>query len=378
VSRLALFSLLSICTSLLFEVALADDVNYNTHIFYYGWYGNPETDGHWAHWNHNVILREGGGEDYVPPESIGANFYPADGLYSSCSRNDIARQMEQIKRAGIGVLAATWWGVDHNTNQSLAVLFDVAAEYGLKVCFHIEPFPGRNAASTREAIVYLLDRYGDHPALYRCAQSDNRPMIYLYDSYLTPAQEWATVFKPDGDQTIRGTKYDVAAIGLLVKEKEKASLLQGGFDGIYTYFATEGFTFGSTPENWPGISFWAAKHNLLFIPSVGPGYIDTRIRPWNNKNTRGREDGAYYDRMFQAAVDAKPALISITSFNEWHEGTQIEPAVPKEIPGFRYEDYGGRTPDYYLERTRYWIQRWKEKEQELCVRLWQCSSWDTP
>ena len=29
-------------------------------------------------------------------------------------------------------------------------------------------------------------------------------------------------------------------------------------------------------------------------------------------------------------------LVSITSFNEWHEGTQIEPAVPRQIgKGFR-------------------------------------------
>lgn len=340
----------------------SESVSPDAHIFYYGWYGNPETDGHWKHWNHNVILHGGGGENFTPPDSIGANFYPADGLYSSHSREDTARQMEQIKGAGIGVLVATWWGVGHDTDRSLEVLFDVAAEHGLKVCFHIEPFPGRNAVTTREAIVYLLDRYGEHPALYKCAQAGNRPMIYLYDSYLTPAEDWAAVFKPDGAQTIRGTKYDVAAIGLWVKAKEARFMLEGGFDGFLTYFATEGFTFGSTPANWPQLADWAKEHGQLFIPSVAPGYIDTRIRPWNDKNTRGREEGAYYDRMFQAALDVNPAIISITSFNEWHEGTQIEPAVPKEIPGYRYEDYGSRAPDYYLERTRYWIQQWKLKE----------------
>ena len=326
------------------------------HVFYYGWYGNPETDGGWRAWNHQVILREGGGDTHKPPDDIGSNFYPADGLYSSNSRDDVARQMLQLKQAGCGVVAATWWGIDHFSNKSMEVLFDIAAEHGIKVCFHIEPFPGRNAATVREALVYLLDKYGKHPALYHCAAKNNLPMIYIYDSYLVPAEEWATLFKPDGAITVRNTEYDVAAIGLWVKRNEETFMLKGGFDGFYTYFASDGFTYGSTPKNWPLMAAWAKEHNLLFIPSVAPGYVDTRIRPWNDRNTRGRENGAYYDRMFKAALDINVPIVSITSFNEWHEGTQIEPAVPKNTSDFVYEDYGDKAPDYYLERTKYWLQ----------------------
>ena len=41
---------------------------------------------------------------------------------------------------------------------------------------------------------------------------------------------------------------------------------------------------------------WAAAHNKLFVPSVGPGYKDTKIRPWNSAATRDREGGARYSR----------------------------------------------------------------------------------
>ena len=35
---------------------LTDEKTYaNIHIFYYGWYGNPETNNKWLHWNHQVI-----------------------------------------------------------------------------------------------------------------------------------------------------------------------------------------------------------------------------------------------------------------------------------------------------------------------------------
>jgi glycoprotein endo-alpha-1,2-mannosidase len=57
---------------------------------------------------------------------------------------------------------------------------------------------------------------------------------------------------------------------------------------------------------------------------VGPGYNDERIRPWNAHNTKGREGGRYYMGMQRIALEARPDALSVTSYNEWGEGTQIE------------------------------------------------------
>ena len=328
------------------------------HAFYYAWYGNPETDGDWSQWNHQVLLKEGGGKRYAPPEDIGANFFPAGGLYSSNSMKDTLTHMEQMKAAGVGVVAVTWWGRDTFTDKALPVVFSAAEQAGLKVCFHIEPFGGRDAATTRDALEYLLGRFGEHPALYRDPARGSRPWAYVYDSYLVPSREWATILDPDGARTIRGTHLDTVMIGLWVHSHSGKMIASGGFDGFYTYFAVEDFVFGSTPKHWPAMAQWAKKHEKIFVPSVGPGYDDTRIRPWNTRNQRDRENGAYYDRMFETAIAVEPPAISITSFNEWHEGTQIEPAVPKKIEGYTYLDYGERAPGWYLERTRYWVDRW--------------------
>lgn len=328
------------------------------HAFYYAWYGNPQTDGGWSQWNHQVLLQEGGGKQFQPPEDIGANFYPANGLYSSNSAEETRTHMSQMKAAGVGVVAVTWWGPDSFTDKALPVVFSAAAQAGLKVCFHIEPFPGRNASTTRDALQYLLGKYGEHPALYRDPARGNRPWAYVYDSYLIPAEDWSTILATDGERTIRGTPLDTVMIGLWVNRRDGLFIGSAGFDGFYTYFAVDGFRYGCTPKNWTALAQWAAEHDKIFVPSVGPGYDDTRIRPWNGKNQRDRENGAYYDRMFEAAIAVEPPAISITSFNEWHEGTQIEPAVPKQIEGYTYLDYGKRAPDWYLQRTRYWLERW--------------------
>ena len=93
---------------------------------------------------------------------------------------------------------------------------------------------------------------------------------------------------------------------------------------------------------------------------MGPGYDDTRIRPWNAHNTKLREAGRYYDRMWEAAVQADADVVSITSFNEWGEGTQVEPARAHVDPAsgeasVDYADAGGERA--YLERTARWAER---------------------
>ena len=63
---------------------------------------------------------------------------------------------------------------------------------------------------------------------------------------------------------------------------------------------------------------------LLCAPSVGPGY-DARLAT-RHEVVRPRNDGLTYDRMWKTALKADADVVTITSYNEWQEGTQIEPA----------------------------------------------------
>ena len=323
--------------------------------FYYGWYQNPAIDNAYDHWNHAVA--DSSGKRFPGGDDIGSNFYPQAGCYSCNDPQTLDRQMRELRSAGVGVISSSWWGRGTPSDKLLPKLLDAAGRHGLKVDIHIEPFPGRNAANTRDAIVYILEAYGRHPAFHLGKEFGGRPVFFVYDSYKTPAAEWAQVLDPAGTNTLRGTLFDSAVIGLWVKEEDGDFMTRGHFDGFYTYFGADGFTYGSTCANWRKLNEFARRTAKVFVPSVGPGYIDTRIRPWNGATTRNREQGAYYDREFKAALDSGASVISITSYNEWHEGTQIEPAVPKQIPGFKYLDYSPLPPDYYLKRTAWWVSQ---------------------
>lgn len=210
-----------------------------------------------------------------------------------------------------------------------------------------------------EQLRYILDKYGEHPAFYRTSHGNktNLPLLYIYDSYLIDSEEWRKIFSKSGSMSVRDTNLDAIFIGLLVENKHQHHILRSGFDGFYTYFATNRFTFGSTWGNWEKIGQWAKTNGLLFIPSVGPGYIDTEVRPWNAINTRNRLDGKYYRESFMSALNLKPEIVSITSFNEWHEGTQIEPAIEKKSPSRSYMNYGRNGPFYYLHLTREFVDK---------------------
>jgi len=329
-------------------------VNYKVHIFYYGWYGNPEYDGGYRAWNHQVIPHWidstwNNVDPHTGGDDIGANFYPQMGNYSSKDPATISTHMQQIREAGIGVVAISWWGPGDYTDQSVGTLLDTAHAYGLKVVFHIEPIYS-TVEEFRGLLEYISASYLQHPAMY---QIDGKPLYYLYNSFQLKYDEWQSLLNPDSSSSLRNTPLDGVFIGLWTTGFDGEFMVKSGFDGFYTYFASDGFAYGSTTSNWPDMAAFARANNLIYIPSVGPGYADTRIRPWNEKTTKSRDQGRYYEEMFKNAVHTSPDFISITSFNEWHEGTQIEPVVPQKIPSFTYLDYGEDTdPMFYIWKTK--------------------------
>jgi hypothetical protein len=75
---------------------------------------------------------------------------------------------------------------------------------------------------------------------------------------------------------------------------------------------------------------------------------------------KARLNGRTYDVMWRSAIAARASAITITSYNEWGEGTQIEPAGH----GGRYESYEGAyglhgraAQRAYITRTSYWTSR---------------------
>ena len=68
------------------------------------------------------------------------------------------------------------------------------------------------------------------------------------------------------------------------------------------------FSYGCTPHNWEYIFKTLQKNKMDFLPSVGPGYEDTAVRPWNRIHKKERKNGEYYAEYFQKAISLRPKV----------------------------------------------------------------------
>jgi glycoprotein endo-alpha-1,2-mannosidase len=130
-----------------------------------------------------------------------------------------------------------------------------------------------SAARAHHAVEFLLGKYGHHPALLRVK---DLPVFYVYDSYHLPIDSWKELLLPGGKHSVRGAALDALYVGLYLNRGHERYATEGGFDGLYTYFAATAFSDGTRLAEWPRLNAWARQHSILFVPCVGPGYDDSR------------------------------------------------------------------------------------------------------
>ncbi|CAL8071400.1 unnamed protein product [Calicophoron daubneyi] len=280
--------------------------------------------------------------------------------------------MRMARFAGIGVLVLSWYPkglADANgkpVDDLVLPLLNVAQSYGLKVCLHIEPYGNRTAASVASDLIYAHFRgYTTHPAYFRLPRrlgngSDTTllPVFFVYDSYRISNLEWTSILSTDGAMSIRKKAHDGYMIGLLMEITSCQNLRDSGFDGGYTYFVGSSTSEASSTSNWKKLSVSCLAAGLEFYPSIGPGYHDLSIRPWNRKTVVARSGGDKFYESYSAATKVTPSGLGITSFNEWHEGSQVEPAVPKSGP-HSYMDYSPFSPEFYLRLVRLFVNHFE-------------------
>jgi glycoprotein endo-alpha-1,2-mannosidase len=308
-----------------------------TSIFYYPWYGTPKQDDAYHHWTQN---------GHLPPADVAASYYPAGGPYSSADPSVVRRQMRDIAAAGIREVVASWWGWGSPEDQRLPLLLRAADRANLLVAVQIEPYEKWQ----RTADVLQAD------------------LLHLHDLGIRRAY----VFKPfDGvvaDLAWKDLNAFAAGLGMQMwAQSTNVGRAAGtGFAGVYTYDVVR---YG--PDSFDRFCAKAHAAGLLCAPSVGPGY--DAFRATGDARLRPRRDGAFYDAMWAAAIGAQPDRVTITSYNEWHEGTQIEPAMspaprnPSTAPlALQYSSYDGAyglagraSERAYLIRTAFWSSAYR-------------------
>jgi hypothetical protein len=261
--------------------------------------------------------------------------------YTSHDRQTIERQVAQAQAAGIDAFVHSWLGPQLENNQTetnLQTLLDVAAARGFRVCVYFETngpfFPGQ--AEVIAALQHLLATHAKHPAYLRY---QGRPLIFFWRVQRFSVDEWAAIRQ----------QVDPAHDTLWIADGVDIGYQQV-FDGHHLYSIAWSKNVERTLQDWAGrVQRYEREHDVkrLWVATVMPGYDDTRL-PRPDAFSRDRQNGAFYRETWQAAIASKPDIYLITSFNEWLEGTQIEPSV----------SYG----DFYLNLTREMVEQMRSEK----------------
>ena len=234
----------------------------------------------------------------TPP---GTKYHPSAGQYSSNDPVNVKRQIDEMRYAGMQAAIASWWGPVANTSDHAIKSIDTAVGVDLQVA-HGTPFqwslyfesgsPGlqdRSVGGLRNDMQYVKDHYAGDPNYLKV---DGRPVIFVWPNA--------------GDGCNMVQNWHDANVGFYIVQKR--------FDGWQSCTGLADSWHEYSPNGYSAVL-------KPYSYAVSPGFnrYDSQ-GPFLARNT-GQFDAAV------AAMAAAPVQWKlVTTFNEWGEGTAVEPA----------------------------------------------------
>ncbi len=242
--------------------------------------------------------------------------------YLSADVVTIERHVQQAKQAGIDALVQAWYGPSMENNQTEAnfwSLLEQAQVHGMQAAVSVDmgsPHFLQTPDDVLSALIALRDRHTQHAAYLRVG---GRPVIFFWRQEKFSVASW---------EALR-TQVDPQRRMLWIAEGAHPEYLEV-FDGLYLYSVA----WADDPRNvlvrWgEEVRRWSDAHDGAFrywVATVMPGYNDFATGR-ADAFVRERGDGAFYRTCWEGAMRSGADWVIITSFNEWLEGTQIEPAT---------------------------------------------------
>jgi glycosyltransferase involved in cell wall biosynthesis len=283
---------------------------------YYPWYrAGPEP----SHWNEN-------------DEFAGVTDWPVGGPYSSGDRSLLERHVDQVVDAGLDFLVVNWHvesgGPSRDEVAATETLFEVVEERSAPLQLGILLVAGTDAS---QYIVDSIQRVRDDfmprepyhlvlglPLIWYFL---NDPLMgFLFQEY----RELERL--SDGLHSI--------ATGGIAYSKFLAGHLRKFFSGWCLYSPLEIASEQRREHIWKESYRDLWEEDAAIRPfSISPGFEDSHLtgrdRASRPHRVTARRGVATYERMQQIALelDPPPDLVVVTSFNEFHENTHIEPSV---------------------------------------------------
>lgn len=323
---------------------------------YYTWYTTGTgPHGRWGSWGHagESLLAPGGADpDRVlfPPHlrDIASCAYPLAGLYDSDDPEVVRWHIRLAKAAGIDAFFVDWWGAagwqdppGFTRDVFAEVVLPLAEEEGFRVCLFDETaqFVEDFEEVKRWAAEYL-GRFKDSPAYLHI---DGKPVYGVYQVPFAPrlrpeqAVELRTYVEERVgpvywvfDKIANGTNPVSGGYGFMIPEEWLALDGIGAFMGYGTFSVQRIHTHEALAPQYAALARQVhGAGRAAFLPAH-PGHDNSKLQ--QEPYVIPRDDGATLRGYLRAAEEARADAVVLTSFNEWPETTQVEPAMTDDDP----------------------------------------------
>jgi hypothetical protein len=235
--------------------------------FYYPWF--PESE-HWA-----------------------TKYAPSLGKYKSSNPRVLATHIAQARYAGLDAFISSYWGRDTPTGSRLPLLLDAAGRQGFHVAAYYEPesLPTPPSDSLLRQDFDLLYQLTAHRAWLRVA---GKPVLFVYNT---------------------GREASCPAVRrLLAVNQARFHLNLKAFEGYRDC--------SEQPDSWhqyaPAKSY---DQQGIDSATVSPGFFK-----FDETVPRLARDPRRFQADLRRQVTSGARWQLVTSFNEWGEGTAVEPS----------------------------------------------------
>jgi hypothetical protein len=286
--------------------------------------GKPESSRWGWHWTMNAFDPE---KVVGDKRSIASHYYPLIGPYDSSSAAVIEYHLLLMKLAGIDGLIVDWYGLERFldypvVHRNTSAVFQPAAKFGLKIgiCYEDQTIPRLVQANRLrqvdrvphavKEIEWLRTNWFPRPCYLKL---NNRPVLLSFGQDGLSDAEWQQVFQR------------VPEMPLYLSEHRRRPSAVGAFDWP---IPREGLSsldrFYTLARDWP-VAMPVA------FPRFHDIYEEAKVHPsWGSIADDG---GRTFTRTLNRALKSRAPVVQIATWNDWGEGTMIEPSVQ-----YRYRD----------------------------------------
>lgn len=274
---------------------------------YMPWFVAPEASGVWNHWTMSANALANG--------NLASHYTPLTGAYSSTDVDILDYQCLLMKYSGIDGVIIDWCGSANKNDyptieKGTAAMVNATRKAGLKFAICYDEQTALNA--------------GTYPDVNDAVVQGRLDMTYLQNNYISKSnylmEKGSPVLLIFGPARVTGVS-DWATILFPLKNVLVAALNPSAMNSNTQKDSPGTFLWVNPNPDYSAVSSWTP-----YLGDAMPGFWDVyKEHGGTSYTTYDREGGALFTHQLSAAKDAGLKYLQISTWNDYGEGTTIEP-----------------------------------------------------